>query len=75
MLRAILRIGVLGHWCMRRDQCQQLTLRHDLLHLIEQDLLTRAPHVGIEAKFFLFHAINARNLRAPVELIGAEFQT
>ena len=59
------RTSYLGHRCMRRDQCQQLTPRHDLLHLIEQDLLARAPHVEIEAKVFLFHAVNARNLRAP----------
>ena len=59
------RTSHLGHRCMRRDQCQQLTLRHGLLHLIEQDLPARAPHVEIEAKVFLFHAINARNLRAP----------
>ena len=58
---------------MQRDQRQQLKPRHDLLHLIEQDLLARAPHVEIKAKIFLLHAINACNLRALVELTGGEF--
>ena len=63
----------LGHRCMRRDQCQQLTPRHDLLHLIEQDLLARAPGVQIQTKVFLFHAINARNLHALGTTTDGEF--
>ena len=55
----------LGHRCVRGDQCQQLAPRHDLLHLIEQGLLARAPDAEVQAKIFLFHAINASNLRAP----------
>ena len=59
---------------MWRDQREQFAPRHDLLHLIEQDLLARSARTQIEAKVFLFHAINARNLRAPVELVGESFE-
>ena len=59
------RTSRLGHRCVRCDQCQQLAPRHDLLHLIEQDLLARASQVEIKVKVYLFHAINTCNLRAP----------
>ena len=67
------RTSRLGHRCVRGDQRQQLGPRHYLLHLIKQGLLARAPGTEVQAKIFLFHAINARNLRAPVELIGQKF--
>ena len=59
------RASRLGDRCVWRDQRQQITPRHDLLHRIEQDLLARSARTQIEAKVFLFHAINPRNLRAP----------
>ena len=46
---------------------------YDLRHLIEQDLLARASDAEVQAKVFLLHAINVRNLGAPVKQIGAEF--
>ena len=67
------RSSRLGHRCVRRCQCPQFTLRHDLLHLIEQDLLARATRAQIQAKVSLFHAVIGCNLCAPVELIGGEF--
>ena len=67
------RTSRLGHRCVRCNQCQQFAPRHDLLHLVEQDLLARASGVEVQAKIFLFHAINDCNLRTPVELVGGEF--
>jgi hypothetical protein len=58
---------------MRRNQTQQFIPRHDLLHLVEQDLFACAPGAQIKAKVFLFHAVIDCNLRAPVKSIGAEF--
>jgi hypothetical protein len=63
----------LGHRRMRGDQCQQLTPRHGLLHLVEQNLFAGTPITQIKAKVFLFHAVIDCNLRAPVKSIGAEF--
>ena len=62
-----------GHGGVWRDQREQFAPRHDLLHLIEQGLLARAPAAEIKAKVGFFHAIVDRNLRASVKQIGAEF--
>ena len=69
------RASRLGHRCMRRYQCQQFAPRRDLLHLIEQDWLARAPRAEIKAEVCLFHAVIDCNLRAPVTMIGEEFWT
>ena len=66
--RPVLAIGACGAINANRSPP-----RHDLLHLIEQDLLARALHVEIEAKVFLFHAVNARNLRALGTTTDGEF--
>ena len=67
------RTSRLGRRCVRGDQCQQLGPRHYLLHLIKQGLLACAPGTEVQAKIFLFHAINARNLGASIKSIGGEF--
>ena len=59
------RTSRLGQRCVQCNQRQRFAPRHDMLHLVEQDLLARAPGTEVQAKIFLFHAINACNLRAP----------
>ena len=41
-----------GHGGVWRDQREQFAPWHDLLHLIEQDLLAHAPAAEIEVKVF-----------------------
>ena len=55
------------------DQCQQFTPRHDLLHLVEQDLFSRSSRAQLKAKVGLFHTEISRNLRASVTMIEGEF--
>jgi hypothetical protein len=63
----------LGHRCARRYQRQQLSPRHDLLHLIEQDFFACAPRTEIKAKVCLFHANNDRKFCASVTTVAKEF--
>ena len=67
------RASRLGHRCVRRYERQQIAPRHDLVHFFEQDLLARAPDAEIESEVCLFHAVEDRNLRASIEVIGTEF--
>lgn len=67
------RASRLGHWCVRRNERQQIAPRHDVVHFFEQDLLARAPGAEIESEVCLFHAVTARNLRASIEVAGVEF--
>ena len=67
------RAARLVHGGVWRDQREQFAPRHDLLHLIEQDFLARTSGAEVQAKVFLFLAINDCNLRTPVELVGGEF--
>ena len=63
----------LGYRCVRRYQCQQFTPRHDLPHLVEQDLFARSSRAQVKAKVGLFHAVIDCNLRASAARIEAEF--
>ena len=67
------RASRLGHWCVRRNERQQIAPRHDVVHFFEQDLLARAPGVEIESEVCLFHAVTARNLYASIEVAGVGF--
>ena len=67
------RASRVGHWCVRRNERQQIAPRHDVVHFFEQDLLARAPGAEIESEVCLFHAVTAGNLCASIEVVGVRF--
>ena len=67
------RASRVGHWCVRRNERQQIAPRHDVVHFFEQDLLARAPGAEIESEVCLFHAVTAGNLCASIEVVGVGF--
>ena len=62
-----------GNRCVRCNQCQQFAPRHDMLHLVEQDLLARASGAEVQAKIFLLHGVIDCKLHALYATTEIEF--